>query len=256
MMKRIFRFILDPKNTRMFLLAGIMILVFMVISQHNKNEESKREITRLNNNAVALQDTILNYINERGEWSAKIRALNLNLSELADSLIYEKNKPPITIVRYQAVVVEKIVEVPVYIYETDTVYQGFNSFIVAESSDSWGKSSRNILVKVPFSMDETGIVTSNASIDLEQNIWLSASLNRDKKTDEIFVNLHTDYPGTTFNNAQGVLVNHRSSFFKDLEYKERKSLGLGLQLGVGLAGSSISPYVGVGVSYTPKFLQW
>ena len=109
---------------------------------------------------------------------------------------------------------------------------------------------------MPYEIDGVSIDFGNATIDLNQNIFLSASLLRDTKTKELFVNLTTDYPGTTFNSAQGILIDQKSNAFKGLQYENRKTLGLGLQLGVGLSGEGIGPYIGIGLNYTPKFLQW
>jgi outer membrane protein W len=53
------------------------------------------------------------------------------------------------------------------------------------------------------------------------------------------------------------MIDQQSSGFKELQMQNRKSLGLGLQLGIGVTGTgNIGPYVGVGLNYTPKFLQW
>jgi hypothetical protein len=52
------------------------------------------------------------------------------------------------------------------------------------------------------------------------------------------------------------LIDQKGKAFKSLQYENRKTLGIGLQLGVGLSGNGIGPYVGIGLNYTPKFLQW
>ena len=121
---------------------------------------------------------------------------------------------------------------------------------------SWGKSSIKIKTTVPYSFTDGKATFGEATIDLEQNIFLTASISRDKKTKEVFVNLTTDYPNTRFNSAQGIMIDQTSSGFRDFQMQNRESLGLGLQLGVGLTGSGVSPYVGIGLNYTPKFLQW
>jgi len=36
----------------------------------------------------------------------------------------------------------------------------------------------------------------------------------------------------------------------------RKSLGIGASIGVGTNGQSFFPYIGVGLNYSPKFLQF
>ena len=71
------------------------------------------------------------------------------------------------------------------------------------------------------------------------------------------IQLTSDYPGTTFNSAQGIMIDTKSSAFKSLQMQNRKSFGLGLNLGMGVNGSGdVGPYIGIGVSWNPKLLQW
>jgi hypothetical protein len=97
-----------------------------------------------------------------------------------------------------------------------------------------------------------------ANIELKQNIWLSASISQDKKTKEVFVNVKSDYPNATFNNLKGILIDQNSKEYKALKNSYKKSFGLGVNLGMAYlpTTNSFGPYVGVGISYTPKFLQW
>ena len=71
---------------------------------------TKGEVTRIQNNLIAANDTIKNYVNEKGESVGEIKGLTLTLEELQDSLKVEKMKPPITIVKYKTIIKEKIVE--------------------------------------------------------------------------------------------------------------------------------------------------
>ena len=102
--KNILGILTDPKNTRMFLLGGIGVLLFLLLRQCNETENAKGEVTRIQNNLVAANGTIRNYENEKGESVGEIKGLNLSLEELRDSLEYEKNRPPITVVRYKTIV--------------------------------------------------------------------------------------------------------------------------------------------------------
>ena len=138
----------------------------------------------------------------------------------------------------------------------DTVFNDFNSALTFSDKKEWGKSFRDINVFVPYQTLDNTLSFGNATIDLKQNIFLSASLTRDVITKELFVNLLTDYPGTTFNSAEGILIDQNSNAFKSLQYQNRKTLGVGLQLGIGFSGNGFAPYVGIGLNYTPKFLQW
>ena len=98
------------------------------------------------------------------------------------------------------------------------------------------------------------MLTGSSVIDLKQNIWLEATLSRDKKTKEIFVKVKTDYPGTQFNGLQGIKL--ADDGVQGLKMSMRKSLGLGVSIGVGSNGQNFFPYIGLGLNYTPKFLQF
>lgn len=253
-LRNILSIITDPKNTRMFLLGGIVLLFILLLRQCQATADAHIEVTRVENNWKASLDTIRNYKTKDGYAAAEIRALNLNLDELKGELEYEKGKPPLTVIKTETVIKEVIVEVPVTV--VDTVIGDFNSALTLSDTAKWDKSFRKVSVVVPYETDGTKLNFGNASVDLNQNIWLSASLTRDNKTKELFVNLTTDYPGTVFNSAEGILIDQKSKAFRDLQYQNRKTLGLGLQLGVGFAGNGFAPYVGVGLNYTPKFFQW
>lgn len=257
-LRNILATITDPKNTRMFLLGGIIVLCILLLRQCQATGDAKNEVYRVENNWKASLDTIENYIDANGNAVAEIMALNLSLEEIENELEFEKGKPPITIIKTETVIKEVIVEVPVFILDTviNTVIGDFNSALTFSDKKEWGKSSRTIDAIIPYETSDSLISFGNASIGLEQNIFLTASLIKDTKSKELFVNLLTDYPGTTFNSAEGILIDQKSKAFKSLQYENRKTLGLGLQLGVGLSGEQISPYVGIGLNYTPKFLQW
>lgn len=244
----------SPKLLRILPTVGLVVLVLLFLRQCEQTRKAEWEATRISNNWKASQDTIRNYKDKNGNSAAEIRALTLTLEEAKELVEFEKNRPPVTVIKYETQILEKIVEIPVA--SIDTTIGNFNSAAVIASEASWGKSSRKIKTTVPYSFTDGKALFGEATIDLEQNIFLTASISRDKKTKEVFVNLTTDYPNTRFNSAQGIMIDQSSSGFRDLQLQSRKSLGLGLQLGVGLTGSGISPYVGVGLNYTPKFLQW
>lgn len=252
--RNILAIITDPKNTRMFLLGSIVVLCILFLRQCQATDVAKGEAARIENNWKASLDEIDNYINEKGNAEAEILALNLTIDELGTDLDFEKSKPPITIIETQTIIEEVIVEVPVI--QIDTIIGNFSSAFSIKDSATWGNSSRDISIFVPYEAHDAQIAIGNATIELDQNIWLSASILRDNKTKEVFVNLETDYPGTTFNNAQGILIDQRSRGFMDLQYQNRKTLGIGLQIGVGYGINGISPFIGIGLNYTPKFLQW
>jgi|TARA_R110001592_G_scaffold36769_1_gene123388 hypothetical protein len=256
--KNILGILTDPKNTRMFLLGGIVVLLFLLVRQCNETENAKGEVTRIQNNLVAANDTIKNYVNENGESVGEIKGLTLTLEELQDSLKIEQMKPPITIVKYKTIIKEKIVEVPVMSQDTIIMQGGkeFNSIVSFSSDSSWEKSSRSLKVSLPYTFIDS-LTFGAATIDLSQNIWLNATLSQDQETKEVYIQLTSDYPGTTFNGAQGIMIDTKSSAFQSLQLKNRKPFGLGINAGVGVVSDGkFGPYIGIGISWNPKLLQW
>tara|TARA_R110002126_G_scaffold93370_1_gene221258 strand:+ start:20 stop:811 length:792 start_codon:yes stop_codon:yes gene_type:complete len=259
-LKNILGILTDPKNIRMFLLGGIVVLLFLLLRQCGKTEYAKEEATRFQNNLIASNDTIRNYVNAKGESVGEIKGLSLSLEELRDSLDYEKGRPPITIIKYKTIIEEKIIEVQVKTKDT-LITQGknsFNSILSFTSSNNWQKSSRSIDVDLPYSFTDS-LTFGSATISLKQNIWLDATLSQDIKSKEIFIKLTSDYPGTTFNSAQGIMIDRKSAEFKSLQMQNRKQFGLGINIGMGISYNgtlSLGPYIGLGVSWNPKFLQW
>ena len=257
--KNILGILTDPKNTRMFLMGGMVVLLFLLIRQCNETATAKGEVTRIQNNLVAANDTINNYVNEKGESVGEIKGLTLTLDELKDSLEIEKNKPPITIVKYKTIIKEKIVEVPVV--SSDTIIkqgdQEFNSIVSFSSDSTWEKSSRSLKVVLPYTFIVDSLMFGSANIDLAQNIWLNATLSQDQDTKEVFIKLTSDYPGTTFNSAQGIMIDTKSPAFQSLQLQNRKPFGLGINAGYGVVSDGVfGPYIGIGISWNPKLLQW
>ena len=243
-------------NLKFILLAVVVVLIMLLLRQCESTSKAKNEITRITNNQLALQDTLEYYLDENGLLTGELRGLHLTIDELGDSIDYEKNKPPVTIIEYITQVKEVIVTETII----DTIGQSPDGTIMhllkMTDSAKFEKSYRNIDVNVPIWISkDTTIKSGKAEINLDQGIWLNASLYQDLKTKEVFVELKTDYPGLTFNNAQGVLIK-RDNAFKGFSLSQRKQFGAGLHLGLGIAGDKVSPYIGIGVHYSPKFLQW
>ncbi len=231
----------------------IVVLIMLLFKQCGVTDSARQETERVKQNYVALNDTIKNYKTKNGLNAAEKLALRLTLNELKDSLDYEKSKPPITIIEYKTKIVEKLVNVPVYI-KSDSL----SNELIVTKNDKWERSSRDLTVSVPFEILNDSLYPGFATIELKQNIWLSASILQDKKTKQAYVNLLSDYPGLTFNDAKGILVEPDDKGLSGLKYDSRKNFNIGLQLGVGLTpnGLNIGPYIGIGISYSPKFLQW
>ena len=100
------------QNTKIILCAVIMFLFMLLLRQCNSTRTAKEEVTRVTNNQLALNDTRVQYIDKNGILNGEIRGLHLKLDELDDTLQYEKNKPPITIIDYVTEIRDSIVFIP------------------------------------------------------------------------------------------------------------------------------------------------
>lgn len=242
-------------------ILAVAVLAAITIKQCDGINKHKSEKTRLENNLLAVNDTLKNY--KEGKYNiAEMRAMQLRIDELADSLKLERGKSPITVIKYVASLSDSM-SLPVTVLH-DTVYIDKawmdTGFLAASESAEFGNSSRSIYVRIPYKVNcETGMLESdgNADVGLSQNIWVESMLYRDKKGCT-YIKLKTDYPACTFNNGAGILVADKS-----YDYKNRKQfgLGIGLQVGYGAALSrpvKLTPYVGVGISlgWNPRFLQF
>jgi hypothetical protein len=244
-MINIFQFI--TKNTRLILFIAFAILFMLLMKQCEATENAKEETQRIKNNQIALNDTIKNYKDKYGNVIGEIRGLTLTLEEAKKELEFEKRKPPVTVIQWKTIIVEKEVKVPVKLND---------STIIVQSDKQWGKSSRSLNVGIPYKVKENKLTVGDANIELKQNIWLTASLFKDTETKEVFVKLKTDYPNVQFNDAKGILVKDDEGGSLFSPSSKVKTMGIGFHVGLGLTTGGVSPYVGVGLNYTPKFLQW
>ncbi len=274
----VLKFITDPKNTRMLLLGGIVILMLLLLQQCNaKNglreelEAQKAETQRISNNYEASQDTIKQYQVDGNTWRAEKSGYELTLdelkgkySDLLGDFEIEKNRPPKVVIKTEYKIKETINNVPVLI-GVDGLGNKYMFF-----NDSLRHDSINYRIldgKIPYDLvfnpiDSTyKLVPGSANFNLELGKNLNLGLFQDKKTKKITIMADTDYPGVTFTNIQGASIMDDPAN-KSVLRSMRKPWGLGLNFGYGTiitpsTGTiGFGPYVGIGLSYSPKFLQW
>ena len=250
------------KNIKFILVVVALILAMCLVRQCNNYQREKSERERLENNIAALNDTLKNY-KKNGVNYAEMRALRLRINELADSLKLERGKTPVTIINYNTHINDTVYLASNPIHDTvflNSIYID-RGVVVAEKNETFGKSSRHINVKTPYTIDKnTGVLlTDTSTVVINQNIWMESTLYKDKKNNT-YIRLKTDYPSAVFNNGLGVLVENGNEY----NYKERKSFGVGLGIHAGYGvvfpnGSvKLAPYIGIGVGlqWNPKFLQF
>jgi hypothetical protein len=285
----IWSWITDPKNKSIRNLIGIAILVAIILMQCSQNkglknslEAQKDESQRIQNNYEALNDTIRQGKINDTTLLAERKALKLTVDELkkgySDMLVgfeqFKKQNPKV-IERITFNNTETIREVPVYV-KMDGKGNGFFTFNdTAKFADGNYRKLRGVL---PFSskffkkndstqvdIDRLGLYTQinpgAGNFVLEQGIKLKVGLFEDKKTHKVSIAATTSYPGITFTQLEGADI-MSDNISKKAARNFRKTWGIGFNLGYGAAVNLktsqvfFGPQVGIGVTYTPKFLQW
>lgn len=250
------------RNLKWVLAVAVLVLFMCLVRSCNLNDEAKKEKQRLENNILALNDTLKNY-KKNGVTYATMRALQLRIDELADSLKLERGKTPVTIINYVTSIDDTVYLASDVVHDTAYI-NGLlvdRGVVVSDRSDRFGKSTRHINVRTPYRVVEGNLltVTDSTVVLLEQDIWLESALYKDRKG-YTYIQLKTDYPSVLFNNGTGILVDNGKKY----EYSARKSFGLGIgfQVGYGMCFPDgrlrMSPYVGIGLGlqWNPKFLQF
>jgi hypothetical protein len=279
----------NPNNKGVIQLVFIVGLVAIILMQHSCNgdlkkqlAEQKAEYERQQNNVEALKDTIRQgKINDTTLLAEKL-ALKLTLKELkegySDMLIgfeqFKKQNPKviekITVNNY-----ETIREVPVYA-KMDSLGNGTMAFIdTAKFADGNYRNLKGVISyssklfnkkdSSEISFGKLGVynkVTSGVgNFVLDQGIKLKVGLFEDPKTHKVSIAATTSYPGIKFTQLEGAdIMDDNES--KKATKQFRRTWGVGLSLGYGatvdLKTSRVAfgPQVGVGLHYTPKWLQW
>lgn len=259
-MKKVLEFL---KKYKTWLLIGVIVIMGIIISaQHTAISKRNNEISRQENNRIALTEQITNYKDELGRANAEMHAYQLTQKELRDSigLLKKKNQEYVSYINTHLNIKDTVkIETIVIKNISSQLEDGFVRF---EKSDTFGKSSRSVFASIPYSVKDSTLYTGNATFALTQDIFVEGWLERNLNTNETFIHLRSDYPGLTFNSGLGIVAEPSKQYERDM----RKSNGIGIAVGPNFSFSydfinqKFVPTVGVGVTigytYTPKIFQW
>jgi hypothetical protein len=285
----VINWIRDPKNRGIIKLAAIAILIMIILMQCSQNrglradvQAQKNETTRITNNYEALHDTIRQGKVNDSTILAERLALKLTLKELkegySDLLIgfeqFKKQNPKV-IERFTVTNNETIREVPIYA-KMDSLGNGELAF--SDSIKYPDGNSRTLTGSIKY---KSRLFTKKDSLEadinklglyntiqggvgnfkIEQKMKLTVGLFEDPKTKKVTIAVKTSYPGITFSQLEGAdIMNDETS--RNVAKKLRKTWGIGIQFGYGAAVDLktskiiLGPQIGVGIHYTPNFLQW
>lgn len=252
------------------------IAIFMMLRQCNltdiaqqEAEKYKIEVIRINNNLSAFKDTIKRYKVNETTWRSEKEGYTLKLDELEKEYIYllgnfeyEKSKPPKTIIKTVYEIKDSIVKVPIYIADGDSIYDKKLKFSDSARFDNY--NYRYLTGNIPFNyINDSTISPGLGTFSLKQGIKLNIGLFKDSESSKIRVKVDTDYPGIKFTELEGAYILDNPKNKKAVKGLQ-KQWGIGVSMGYGvmvpLTGApgklTTGPYIGVGLNYQPKFLQW
>lgn len=269
----VLKFITDPKNTRMLMLALIVFLILLLLRQCNKTNEAKLEVqkveeqvTRVKNNHEAAKASIKTYMLDNQTMRSQKQGYEITIDELKNEyanilgkLKIEKSKPPKVVIKTEYVIKETITQVPIYVV-TDS---SGNKIVFLDSLNHNENNYRILSGNIPFKVDtsevDPRIVPGKGKFSLEIGMNLDLALVKDKETKKINILVDTDYPGVNFTQIEGASILDNPKNKKTLrQLRKNWSLGFNFGYGINVSGNNVTaaPYFGLGLSYSPKFLQW
>jgi len=264
-------------TSRGFMVVVIAILIMLFLKQCGATRNAEAEAKREHNNYLASIDSVRTIKKERDHAIYEKSAFQLRVDELTEEQkeIIEKldlntngrGNTPRTVIQYVVQYKEVVKNIPSTV-EKDP--NGGESIAFTHNPELKGKNKFKISGKVPYtveilkdSTDSTKyfaeITPGGTTLDIEQNIDLVTGIYMDPKSKRIMTRVSTTFPGLTFSEINSFDITD-SPETRSLMKAARKEFGLGINLGYGLGFGSkgINPgvYVGIGLHYSPKFLQF
>ncbi len=260
-------------NSRIFLLALIALFAMLYLKQCNATKYAETEAKREHNNYLAAQDSVRlikkdlnNAIYEKSAYEIKIKELSEQQKELIRQLGL-KPKPEVkTVIQYvtqyrdtgsvkTSVVKEKDGSESLK-FDYAPVLPGKNRFTIN------GKTPYKINLerdKLDTSKYLASIIPGETNLIISQNIEIVTGIYRDSKSKRLMTRVSTTFPNISFSEINSFDITDDKDTRK-LMKSARKEFGIGVMLGYGISGTptGIRPgvVIGVGLTYTPRFLQF
>jgi hypothetical protein len=257
------------KNAIIFIAVAVFILLFLRECNSNSNLKqqlvNEKAVATMNyNNLLASQDTIKEYktkdgitVSEKKSYVYDIqdfksnqkstaaeykKALNLN-----DSL----NKVN-SLLKSEIETNQKIIANATVSKINDTT----DVFTFKDSKDFGNGNTRKFDGTVKFSFNNNKFNIQNSEFNIDQTIKLYADI--EDKNGYKSVRMSSSYPGIKFDSIENInLINNKLN--EKSQKKARWSIGFGVGYGASLINGQViqfAPTVGVGLYWSPRFLQF
>ena len=249
----------------------------LLLKQCNATADAKKEAERNYNNLLAERDSVRvlqskngNMLVERAAFQLKYNELTKEQEELIDRLELSGKRKPSVVIQTEVVYKDTSILVPVV-----ATQDGGNTYLKFTHNPSLPGTNRLLISgQLPYTIDTdtiwdtldkskfkfvSTVIPGTAKLSMEQKIDLVTGLYTDPKTGRLFVRASTSFPGITFSEMQALDMVDDPATKKALK-QARKPFGIGFMVGYGLTvgknGYIAGPSVGLGLTYTPKWLQF
>ena len=272
-----FKSYLSIVNSRAIYLIGIAVLVMLLLKQCNATADAKKEAERNFNNLLAERDSVRvleskngNMLVERAAFQLKYNELTEEQEELIDRLELSGKRKPSVVIQTEVVYKDTSIMVPVA-----ATQEGNNTYLKFTHNPTLPGTNKLLIAgQLPYTVDTdtiwdpsdkskfkfvSTVIPGTAKLSMEQKIDLVTGLYTDPKTGRLFVRASTSFPGITFSEMQALDMVDDPATKKALK-QARKPFGIGFSIGYGLTvgkdGYIAGPSVGLGLTYSPKWLQF
>lgn len=242
------------KYLNYILLTVIIILVIWLSFTRSSLQRSKNDVQILIDSTEYLK-------NKNGELYATNNSYIMSNKDLKEinAELYKENKK----LKDNPLVVEKIITIIEYrdttlITTIDSTYfkDGFKFYSLnwkkdtTYSKDNYFKIEGNTKLKIDTMLHPISYYSRLNKLELGTKLYLS--ITDDEKNKQLKINARTDFPGLTFTDIDGYIIDPQKS--KELnKYFPKKRWGVSLFGGYGLSLSNpikLTPIFGIGLSYS------
>lgn len=242
------------KKVNIIVFGLIILLLGIVFFQQNRYASLKEDKSILELNADSIERV---YQNDLGEWHHEKTLYIEDLETLKEELKLEKEKDPIVITKWKTQYVDTIIEVPQIIYVDSSNYDSIKFIAKLENIKENGNSYVKISEEFPFNVKHGVVTPGQGMLTIEEQLYITALIYKDKNDSHPYVDLTCDMPGVTFTGMYGKIA---ANMDKKTERSFRKNWSIGLSLTAGPCltptGFNYGIMFGPSITYSPRWAQW
>ena len=261
--------IFSNKTLVTFIAGALFVMLFFRQCNQISNLKEEVKITQQTsdrnfNNYRAAQDSVTVLKNENGDQLAQIRSYEFDLADLEanqkelttkyrKALSLNKDLKEVNALISAELEIKDNIDVVTNVEEVDTT----TTKITFDSSKDFGNgNSRSLTGWSTIRLDNSGLSVLDSEFNLSQSLSLLAAIEKGEDGANV-LKLSTSYPGIEIKDIENInLINTK---LNQAPKKARWSIGFGVGYGINLNNNQVistGPSIGVGLYWSPKFLQF